>query len=90
MDVPGEIKVAKLENGPFSFFLLSPSYEKAGLVCRVFLLPFLIPIGLEAVIFIGGVSLGQSATSIPIAAIVGLICGTIAGFVIYQFGSRTS
>ncbi|KAE9398316.1 iron permease FTR1 [Gymnopus androsaceus JB14] len=46
--------------------------------------------GLEAVIFIGGVSLGQPATSIPIAAIVGLICGLVAGFVIYQFGSRTT
>ncbi|KIK55280.1 hypothetical protein GYMLUDRAFT_48004 [Collybiopsis luxurians FD-317 M1] len=46
--------------------------------------------GLEAVVFIGGVSLGQPATSIPIAAIVGLICGLVAGFLIYQFGSRTT
>ncbi|KAJ3749606.1 Ftr1 protein [Lentinula detonsa] len=46
--------------------------------------------GLEAVIFIGGVSLGQPATSIPIAAIVGLACGLIVGFLIYQFGSRTT
>ncbi|KAF5360240.1 hypothetical protein D9757_011876 [Collybiopsis confluens] len=46
--------------------------------------------GLEAVIFIGGVSLGQPATSIPIAAIVGLICGFVVGFLIYQFGSRTT
>ncbi|KAF9060051.1 Ftr1 protein [Rhodocollybia butyracea] len=46
--------------------------------------------GLEAVIFIGGVSLGQPATSIPIAAIVGLVCGLIVGFLIYQFGSRTT
>ncbi|KAJ3882595.1 iron permease FTR1 [Lentinula edodes] len=46
--------------------------------------------GLEAVIFIGGVSLGQPATAIPIAAIVGLVCGLIVGFLIYQFGSRTT
>ncbi|KIK57219.1 hypothetical protein GYMLUDRAFT_46470 [Collybiopsis luxurians FD-317 M1] len=46
--------------------------------------------GLEAVIFVGGVSLGQPATSIPIAAIVGLICGLVVGFLIYQFGSRTT
>ncbi|TFK41496.1 Ftr1 protein [Crucibulum laeve] len=46
--------------------------------------------GLEAVIFVGGVSLGQPATSIPIAAIVGLICGFACGFLIYAFASRTT
>ncbi|KXN86656.1 Plasma membrane iron permease [Leucoagaricus sp. SymC.cos] len=46
--------------------------------------------GLEAVVFVGGVSLGQSATSIPIAAIVGLICGLVCGFLIYEFASRTA
>ena len=45
---------------------------------------------MEAVIFVGGVSLGQPATSIPIAAIVGLVCGLICGFLIYQFASRSS
>ena len=45
---------------------------------------------MEAVIFVGGVSLGQPATSIPIAAIVGLICGLICGYLIYAFASRTS
>ena len=48
------------------------------------------PLGMEAVVFVGGVSLGQPATSIPIAAIVGLICGIIIGFFIYEFASRTS
>ena len=45
---------------------------------------------MEAVIFVGGVSLGQQATSIPIAAIVGLICGLVVGYLIYTFASRTS
>ncbi|TFY61301.1 hypothetical protein EVJ58_g4595 [Rhodofomes roseus] len=46
--------------------------------------------GMEAVIFVGGVSLGQQATSIPIAAVVGLICGLIVGYLIYAFASRTT
>ncbi|KAJ7723384.1 iron permease FTR1 [Mycena metata] len=46
--------------------------------------------GMEAVIFVGGVSLGQPATSIPIATIVGLVCGLIIGFIIYTFASRTT
>jgi FTR1 family protein len=46
--------------------------------------------GMEAVIFIGGVALGQPATSIPIATIIGLICGLVVGFIIYSFASRTT
>ncbi|KAG5639963.1 hypothetical protein DXG03_002109 [Asterophora parasitica] len=58
----------------------------------LFILPFITVLreGMEAVIFVGGVSLGQPATSIPIAAIVGIICGLICGFLIYQFASRTT
>lgn len=44
---------------------------------------------MEAVVFVGGVSLGQPATSIPLATIVGLICGLIVGFILYQFASRS-
>lgn len=46
--------------------------------------------GIEAVVFVGGVSLGEPATSIPLAAIVGIICGLIIGYIIYTFASRTS
>ena len=46
--------------------------------------------GVEAVVFVGGVSLGQPATSIPLAAIVGIICGIIIGYLIYSFASRAS
>jgi high-affinity iron transporter len=48
------------------------------------------PIGLEAVIFVGGVSLGQPASSIPIAAITGLLVGLIIGYIIYTFASRSA
>lgn len=40
--------------------------------------------------FVGGVSLGQPATAIPLAAVAGLVCGLICGFLIYSFASRTS
>ena len=63
-----------------------PSFQKSkskSLTSPLFL-------GLEAVIFVGGVSLGLPATSIPIAAIVGIVCGLVIGFFIYEFASRTS
>jgi high-affinity iron transporter len=56
----------------------------------LFTLPLVVVLreGLEAVVFVGGVSLGQSASSIPIAAIAGIICGLLCGFAIYAFASR--
>ena len=46
--------------------------------------------GLEAVVFVGGVSLGQPASAIPIAAIIGIICGLVVGVLIYLFASKSS
>ncbi|ESK96309.1 iron permease ftr1 [Moniliophthora roreri MCA 2997] len=58
----------------------------------LFILPFITVLreGLEAVVFVGGVALGQPATSIPIATIVGIVTGLICGFLIYQFASRAT
>ncbi|KAI0777363.1 iron permease FTR1 [Trametes elegans] len=58
----------------------------------LFILPLITVLreGMEAVVFVGGVSLGQPATAIPIAAIVGLICGLVCGYLIYAFASRTT
>ncbi|KAI8967985.1 high-affinity iron permease [Mycotypha africana] len=53
-----------------------------------FSLPFITVLreGLEAVVFIGGVSLGIPAKSIPIAAIMGIVCGCVVGYIIYRGG----
>ncbi|KAI0702859.1 Ftr1 protein [Cytidiella melzeri] len=58
----------------------------------LFILPLITVLreGMEAVVFVGGVSLGQPATSIPLATVVGLVCGLICGFLIYSFASRTT
>ncbi|KAG8808438.1 high-affinity iron permease [Serendipita sp. 399] len=64
--------------------------EGRGVKFILFTLPFITVMreGLEAVVFIGGVSLGQQASAIPIAAIVGLLVGLIIGFIIYKSSSR--
>ncbi|KXS12723.1 iron permease FTR1 [Gonapodya prolifera JEL478] len=73
------------EAGPGSKIKSSRSSKYA-----LFLLPCITVLreGLEAVVFVGGVSLGQSASSIPIAAIVGAVCGLLIGFFIYKSSSR--
>lgn len=52
----------------------------------MFLLPFITVLreGLEAVVFIGGVSLGLPATSFPLAVICGLGAGCLVGYLIYR------
>ncbi|KAI0036239.1 Ftr1 protein, partial [Vararia minispora EC-137] len=58
----------------------------------LFILPFVTVLreAMEAVVFVGGVALGQAAVAIPIAAIVGLICGLVCGYLIYAFASRAA
>lgn len=52
----------------------------------MFLLPFITVLreGLEAVVFIGGVSLSFPATSFPLAVICGLAAGAAVGYLIYR------
>ena len=55
----------------------------------MFLLPFVTIMreGIEAIVFIGGVSLGLDASSIPLPAICGLAAGCLVGFIIYKGGN---
>ena len=52
----------------------------------MFILPFITVLreGLEAVIFIGGVSLGLPATSFPLAVVTGGAVGVLIGYLIYK------
>ena len=46
--------------------------------------------GLEAVVFIGGVSLGYPATAFPIPVITGLLAGFVVGYMLYRGGNQLS
>jgi high-affinity iron transporter len=52
----------------------------------MFLLPFITVLreGLEAVVFVGGVSLSEPASSFPLAVFCGILCGLLIGFFIYK------
>ncbi|KAJ9501806.1 high-affinity iron permease [Exophiala xenobiotica] len=55
----------------------------------MFLLPFITTLreGLEAVVFVGGVSLGLPATAFPIPVITGILAGLLVGYLIYRGGN---
>jgi len=52
----------------------------------MFTLPFITVLreGLEAVVFIGGISLALPASSFPLALIAGIACGCLIGYLIYR------
>ena len=53
----------------------------------MFTLPFITVLreGLEAVVFIGGISLGLPASSFPLPVILGIGCGCLVGYFIYRY-----
>ncbi|GAA6001997.1 hypothetical protein JCM10207_003030 [Rhodosporidiobolus poonsookiae] len=87
-------KLAGAFDGKVDKSALSSKDQKSARSSKwtLFILPLVTVLreGLEAVVFVGGVSLGQSARAIPLAAIVGIICGLIIGYLIYASGSRVN
>ena len=52
----------------------------------MFILPFITVVreGLEAVLFVGGVSLALPATAFPLPAILGFAVGCLVGYLVYK------
>ncbi|KAK0663637.1 Plasma membrane iron permease [Lasiodiplodia hormozganensis] len=55
----------------------------------MFMLPFITVLreGLEAVVYIGGVSLGLPASAFPLAVVCGLAAGLAIGYILYRGGN---
>lgn len=58
----------------------------------MFILPFITTLreGVEAVVFVGGVSLSLPATAFPLPVVTGLIAGITVGYLIYRGGNVMS
>lgn len=52
----------------------------------MFFVPFITVVreGLEAIVFIAGVSFSSPATAVPLAVVVGLIAGCAIGYILYK------
>ncbi|KAH8892030.1 iron permease FTR1 family protein [Thozetella sp. PMI_491] len=57
----------------------------------MFMLPFITVLreGIEAIVFVAGVTFSAPATSVPLPVIIGLIVGAVVGYLIYKSGSTT-
>lgn len=52
----------------------------------MFVLPFVTVLreGIEAIVFLAGVSFSAPATAVPLPVIVGLLVGILVGYIIYK------
>ncbi|KAI0393544.1 iron permease FTR1 family protein [Xylariaceae sp. FL0594] len=57
----------------------------------MFILPFVTVLreGVEAIVFIAGVSFSAPATAVPLPVVVGLLVGSIVGYLLYRGGTTT-
>lgn len=63
--------------------------QRVKLLCEkyaMFFLPFITVLreGIEAVVFIAGVTFSAPATSVPLPVVVGLIAGSLVGYLLYK------
>ncbi|KAI1110156.1 iron permease FTR1/Fip1/EfeU [Nemania sp. NC0429] len=83
------VKLAKALEAP-----VATSGSRAGWLKRfaekyaMFVLPFITVLreGIEAIVFIAGVSFSAPATAVPLPVVIGLIVGSIVGYVLYRGG----
>ncbi|KAK0634672.1 iron permease FTR1/Fip1/EfeU [Bombardia bombarda] len=57
----------------------------------MFVLPFITVLreGIEAIVFVAGVTFTAPATAVPLPVVIGLLVGAIIGYVLYKSGSST-
>jgi len=77
---------AALENKPVTVGGRNKAYKRWCEKYAMFVLPFITVLreGLEAVVFITGVSFSAPAKSIPLAVVIGLLAGAAVGYVLYK------
>ena len=81
------VKLAKaLEEKPVTTGGRKGSFKRWCEKYAMFILPFITVLreGLEAVVFIAGVSFSSPASAVPLPVVIGLIAGGFAGFLLYK------
>jgi high-affinity iron transporter len=87
MQAKWRVKLAKaLEEKPLASEGKGKAFKRWCAKYAMFILPFITVLreGLEAVVFIAGVSFQAPATSVPLPVVVGLAVGILVGYIIYK------
>ncbi|KAI1339922.1 iron permease-like protein [Xylariaceae sp. FL0016] len=86
------VKLARVLEAP-----LKTGGGRAGLFKRfaekyaMFVLPFVTVLreGIEAIVFVAGVSFSAPATAVPLPIVIGLIVGSLVGYILYRGGTTS-
>jgi high-affinity iron transporter len=81
------VKLAKaLEEKPVTVGGRKGAFKRWAEKYAMFILPFITVLreGIEAVVFIAGVSFSAPASAVPLPVVIGLIAGAAAGYIIYK------
>lgn len=80
------VKLAKTMEAPLKVKTGQGWLRRFSEKYAMFILPFITILreGIEAIVFVAGVSFSAPATSIPLPVVIGLIVGGFAGFLIYK------
>ncbi|KAK4228991.1 iron permease FTR1/Fip1/EfeU [Podospora fimiseda] len=83
--------IAALENNEIEKSGLRGSLKRWMEKYAMFALPFVTVLreGIEAIVFIAGVTFSAPATSVPLAVVVGIAVGVLVGWALYKSGSTT-
>ncbi|KAK5997144.1 High affinity iron permease ftrA [Cladobotryum mycophilum] len=85
------VKLAKAIETPLKAASERSWISRATEKYAMFMLPFITVLreGIEAVVFIAGVTFSAPATAVPLPVVIGLIVGAMVGYVLYKGGSTT-
>ncbi|RDL38449.1 uncharacterized protein BP5553_02789 [Venustampulla echinocandica] len=87
------VKLAKaLEEKPATTDGKKGAFKRWCEKYAMFMLPFITVLreGLEAIVFVAGVSFSSPAASVPLPVVMGLLAGFAVGYLLYKGGSSTS
>ncbi|KAM0321911.1 hypothetical protein ACHAQA_009808 [Verticillium albo-atrum] len=85
------VKLARALEAPVSKGGKKGRFKRFGEKYIMFVLPFITILreGIEAIVFVAGVTFSAPASAVPLPVIVGLIAGVLVGFVLYKGGAST-
>ncbi|KAF6821672.1 high-affinity iron transporter [Colletotrichum sojae] len=83
------VKLAKAMESPIKTGVRRGWFKHFVEKYAMFVLPFITVLreGIEAIIFIAGVSFSAPATAVPLPVVVGLLVGALVGYLLYKGGS---
>jgi high-affinity iron transporter len=80
------VKLAKALESPVRTGSRSKWFKRVMEKYAMFMLPFVTVLreGVEAIVFVAGVTFSASATAIPLPVVVGLVFGIVVGYLLYK------